>query len=195
MGRDKIREFLSALYGALGVEEGEGEAESASGSGSRKRRGQSAFEVTGRVKLELLPKMGKSRLLSDEEMDFYVTEYARHGINGPLNWYRTREANFLTELDDFFDGVKTDATKYKPGGSWMDRVKIRQPVLFVHATRDVALPEWMGRGMDGLIPRLTRRKVEGSHWVCWEKPAEINKILEEWLGGILKNLGSEKSKL
>lgn len=182
VGRDMIRGFLNALYGArsLGVEG---------------KRGDSAFDVKGKVKTELLTKMGKTRLLSDDVMEFYVTEYARHGINGPLNWYRTREQNYLNELDAFFDGVGTDPSKYKSGGEWVEKIKIKQPTLFVHATKDSALPEWMGRGMDAVIPRLTRRTVEGSHWVCWEKPGEINAILQEWLGGILKGLEGEKSKL
>jgi soluble epoxide hydrolase/lipid-phosphate phosphatase len=48
-----------------------------------------------------LPKLGKSPLLDDEETDYYVTEYARHCIDGLLNWYRKYEVNFVDEYDFF----------------------------------------------------------------------------------------------
>ncbi|KAK5089701.1 hypothetical protein LTR24_005970 [Lithohypha guttulata] len=159
----EIRAFLNSLYGARAV--------NADGS-----RGESAFDANGRVNLDLLPRMGKSKLLSDEEMDYYVKEYARHGINGPLNWYRSREAMFLDDLDFFFDGPKTEGQKYK------DKViGIEQPCLYIFATRDMALQDWMSRQMAARIPRLTRRDVEASHWALWEKPGEVNRHIGEWL--------------
>lgn len=181
-GREMIRGFLNALYGArcLGADDGTG-------------KGEAAFEATGKVKLDLLSRMGKNKLLSDEEMDFYVTEYARHGINGPLNWYRVREANFVSELDLIFDGPGTDASKYQPGGEWMERTKIMQPTLFIGATKDQALPEWMAKGMDANIPRLTRKMVDAGHWVLWQRPKEVNGILEEWLGERLKEWERERN--
>jgi len=164
----EIRQFLHALYGARTV--------TADGS-----RGQSAFDANGRVGLDLLPKMGKTKLLSDEEMDYYVHEYSRHGINGPLNWYRTREANFLDDLDFFFDGPKTDAKKYEK-----KVIKVEQPTLFVFATRDTALQEWMSKNMEDRIPRLTRRTVQAGHWALWERPKECNEIIGEWIEKFLK---------
>ncbi|KAK5946351.1 hypothetical protein PMZ80_000493 [Knufia obscura] len=169
----EIRSFLNSLYGARTV--------TADGS-----RGGSAFDANGRVALDLLPKMGKSKLLSDEEMDYYVREYARHGINGPLNWYRAREAMFLDDLDFFFDGPGTVAEKAKGRV-----IGIEQPCLFVFATRDMALQEWMSRQMAGRIPRLTRRDVEASHWALWERPEVVNGHIGEWLGKVV----GERSKL
>lgn len=188
-GKEMIRGFLNAMYGARALG-GDAYVE-----GSEKRKGETAFNANGKVKLDLLSRMGKSRLLSDEVMEFYVTEYARHGINGPLNWYRTREENFAKELDLMFDGPGTNASEYKAGGEWIERIKIRQPTLFVYATKDLALPEWMSKGMEAMVPKLTRKTVEAGHWVLWEKPKEINHILEEWLSGILKEWEMERSKL
>lgn len=170
----EIRAFLNSLYGARTV--------TTDGS-----RGQSAFDANGRVALDLLPKMGKTKLLSDEEMDYYVNEYARHGINGPLNWYRSREAMFLDDLDYFFDGARTDAEKYKT-----KVIKIDQPCLFVFATRDMALQEWMTKQMESRIPKLTRRTVEASHWALWEKPDEVNKHIGEWVQKFLDQAGRSK---
>ena len=172
---EQIRTFLNSLYGARTI----------TNDGSR---GESAFDAGGRVKLSLLPRMGKTRLLSDEEMDYYVTEYSRHGINGPLNWYRAREAMFLDDLDFFFDGPKTDANDEK----WKSKVVgIEQPCLFVFATRDQALPEWMSAQMGKRIPKLTRRTVEASHWALWEKPDAVNKVIGEWVEKILSDKSSK----
>ena len=57
-----------------------------------------------------------SRILSDEELDFYVQEYSRHGLRGPLNWYRTQELNYMDDLKFFFDGGK-DVKKEAGGGA------------------------------------------------------------------------------
>lgn len=171
----EIRAFLNSLYGARAL--------NADGS-----RGESAFDANGRVNLDLLPRMGKSKLLSDDEMDYYVAEYARHGINGPLNWYRSREAVYLDDLDFFFDGPTTDADKYKDSV-----IGVEQPCLYVFATRDMALQDWMTKSMDKRIPRLTRRDVQASHWALWERPAEVNRHIAEWLEKVV--VVGEKSKL
>lgn len=172
--RREIRQFLNCLYGARTVTDGEG-------------KGEAAFDVNGRVKFDLLPRIGKTKLLNDEEMDYYVNEYYRHGINGPLNWYRSREAMFLDDLDFFFDGPKTDPEKFKG-----KEIGIEQPCLFVYATRDHALPEWMSKQMANRIPNLTRKTVEASHWALWEKPEEVNKHIDNWIVPIIK---SDDSKL
>lgn len=175
--KTEIRNFLNSLYGARSV--------TADGS-----RGQSAFDANGRVKLELLPKMGQSSLLNEEEMDYYVNEYARHGINGPLNWYRSREAMYLDDLEYFFDGLKTESTDAKWKGP-QGVIKIEQPCLYVFATRDMALQDWMTKQMEARIPRLTRRNVQASHWALWERPEEVNRHIGAWIEAILsgKDLG------
>lgn len=178
-GKDMIRGFLNSMYGARSL-----------GSDAP---GEPAFDARGKVKLDLLSRMGKNRLLSDAEMEFYVTEYARHGVNGPLNWYRTREANFVSELELYFDGPGTEASKYQPGGQWMKKLQITQPTLFIGASKDQALPEWMQKGMDGMIPKLTKKTIDAGHWVLWQKPKEVNAILEEWLGERLKEWERERS--
>ncbi|KAK5077946.1 hypothetical protein LTR64_003649 [Lithohypha guttulata] len=170
----EIRAFLNCLYGARTI--------TTDGT-----RGQTAWDATGRVALDLLPKMGKTKLLTDEEMDYYVNEYSRHGINGPLNWYRSREAMYLDDLDFFFDGPKTDAEKYKK-----KVIGVEQPCLFVSATRDQALQEWMSKSMEDRIPKLTRRTVETSHWVLWEKPEDVNRHIGEWMEKVLGEEGKSK---
>lgn len=166
----EIRNFLNSLYGARTIKP----------DGSK---GDTAFDANGRVDLALLPKMGKTRLMTEEELDYYVDEYARHGVNGPLNWYRSREAMFLDDLDFFFDGPKTEASQWTGEKA---TIKIEQPLLYVFATRDMALQDWMSKQMQARIPKLVRRDVEASHWALWEKPEEVNKHIVEFVDNFLK---------
>lgn len=39
----------------------------------------------------------------------------------------------------------------------------------------------MSAGMENYIPNLTRKSIEGSHWVLWERPADVNRLIKEWL--------------
>ena len=59
--------------------------------------------------------------------------------------------------------------------------RIHVPVLFIAATKDEALPPSMSKNMDQYIPLLRRKAVETHHWALWEKPAEVNQIIQEWL--------------
>lgn len=39
----------------------------------------------------------------------------------------------------------------------------------------------MSAKMPEQIPQLTKREVDCGHWALWEKPAEVNAFLKEWL--------------
>lgn len=133
----EIRQFLANMFGAR--------------TADRKK----AFSAEHGLLLDVQPHVTKSILLDDAEMDYYVQEYKRHGVNGPLNWYRTREVNFMDEYAYFFDnGKKKDA-----------KVVVPQECLFVMATRDTALRPYMSEGMDKHITHLTRREIVANHWV------------------------------
>ncbi|KAJ5184245.1 Epoxide hydrolase [Penicillium capsulatum] len=142
--KDEIRQVLCSMYGG------------------RTEDGQAGFEVGKGLLLDRLGKLGHPRLLSEEEMEYYSTEFARNGIHGPLNWYRIRQVNHDEEL------------------SILDR-RITVPVLFIQALRDQALPPHMGKSMKNHLPQMTLKEVNTSHWALWEKPEEVNAILTEWL--------------
>lgn len=165
--KEEIRGFLNAMYG--GAAQGGGQA----------------FDAEKGVNMELLAsgKLQKTPLLSHTELDFYAQEYARHGLTGPLNWYRNREANWRDEWVAWYD-------RGKIGGSGP---RIEQETLFVLATKDQALKPWMAVRMGDRIPRLTRREVDGGHWILWQKSEECNKVLREWFEGVVE--GKSKSKL
>ena len=142
-----VRKFLHGMYGAIGP------------------NGETIFSPEKGVLFENLDKIGKTRLLTDSEMDYYVSQYSRNGLHGASNWYRTREANWKDDLQLIE----------------MGRTNVEQPTLFIQATRDSVFIPAMVANMGKNIPKLTVKPVEANHWALWEKPTECNAILEQWL--------------
>jgi soluble epoxide hydrolase / lipid-phosphate phosphatase len=136
--------------------------------------GEIAFDATKGIFLENLPKLGMTKLLSKAELEYYAQEYARHGLHGPLNWYRNREVNYVEELEYFFKDGRSE-----------EKLPIEQEVLFVLATKDQALKPQMAAKMQERIGNLTTRQVTAGHWALWEKPEEVNGILKEWFDGVV----------
>ena len=177
----EIKQFLNALFGGKGP------------------NGETGFDTNTGVKLANLPLLARTSLLSEEELDHYASEYARSGINGPLNWYRTNELNYLDELEHFFPPANPNNTTPN-GPKATDPFLTSCPLLFVLATQDQALKPFMAaRMVPERIPRLTRREVEAGHWVLWQKPEEVRAILGEWFAKIWeeeeREAGKGKSRL
>ena len=152
--------------------------------GGKTSNGEFAFSAEKGVDVVKMREMKTpSRILSNEELDFYVQEYSRHGLRGPLNWYRTQELNFTDDFKYFFDNGK-DVKK---------EVGVDQECLFVLAKKDQALKPWMAAKMGERIKKLTRKEVDAGHWCLWEKPEEVNGMIKEWLEE--RVWGAGKSKL
>lgn len=138
--------------------------------------GKEAFNTSDGIILGDLEAVGETRLLTEEEMDYYVQLYVQNGIRGPLNWYRTRELNWEDERVLVEEG----------------RCGIECPTLFVRASRDEALPEGMARGMERWFREggLEVRVVEAGHWALWQRRGECCEILGGWLEGQLGDGGA-----
>nr|KMM72063.1 hypothetical protein CPAG_08362 [Coccidioides posadasii RMSCC 3488] len=143
-----IRQFLIALFGG------------------RTPKGEFGFDVTKGALLDKLHELQPSRVMSEEELNYYVEEYSRSGMHGPLNWYRTREQNYKEDLE--LIGRKLDI-----------------PVLFIRATNDAALRPELSQNMSKYIRDLTQAEVDGTHWVLWQKPEECNAIIAKWMEGVV----------
>ncbi|GIZ45349.1 hypothetical protein CKM354_000852200 [Cercospora kikuchii] len=117
-------------------------------------------------------------LLNEAEVEYYVDEFMKNGIHGPCNWYRTREINYQEDLN-------------LPAET---RNQIKQPTLYILATRDMVLTREMSAKMEKAVPNLTRGEVKATHWALWHAPDEVNGILKEWLEGVVLG-GGKKSKL
>jgi soluble epoxide hydrolase / lipid-phosphate phosphatase len=145
--------------------------------GGRTPSGEPCFNVGVGVLFDRLPHIGPSPLLSKEEMDFYVQRYAIHGMHGPLNWYRTGELNHADE---------------KEFAQQMEGYKFKMPVLFVAGKKDAALPPRMSVGMEKWFVSFTRGEVDANHWALWEKPAEVNEYIRDFL---VANFGASRASL
>ncbi|KAI5361950.1 Putative alpha/beta hydrolase-1, epoxide hydrolase [Septoria linicola] len=110
-----------------------------------------------------------SPLFNEDEFSYYVQQFLKTGLHGPLNWYRTRKINYEDDL-------------HLPAET---RNLIKQPTLYILATRDSILTKAMSRNMEKAVPNLTRGEVPATHWALWHTPNETNAILKEWLEGVV----------
>jgi pimeloyl-ACP methyl ester carboxylesterase len=109
--------------------------------------------------------------LSPRDLDFYVSEFARTGFRGGLNWYRNIDRNW--ELLAPFAGAQ-----------------VKVPALYVAGDRDLVVSF---RGMDQLIPNLAKH-VPGlrrtmmlpgcGHWTQQERADEVNSALIGFLNAL-----------
>ena len=106
--------------------------------------------------------------MSAADLEFYVGEFSRSGLRGPLNRYRNHERDW----------------------SWLQPYKARsveQPAFFMAGDRDLAF-NMLGRGdpielMRRHVPNLQAAEVLPGcgHWTQQERPAEVNTALIPWL--------------
>lgn len=148
VGHEMFKKLLHATYGA------------------RSTNGKHVFTVEKGFDFSLFDSLEPSPLVSEKVIDFYAEQFARNGMRGPQNWYRTRHLNFLDEQS-------------------IEDPVLRIPVLFVAAKRDIALKPEMSAGMEKVCTQLTRREVNASHWALWEVPEDVNRIIGDWLQGVV----------
>jgi len=106
--------------------------------------------------------------LSEADLAFYTSEFARTGFRGGLNWYRNIDRNW--ELSGAFAGA---------------RVKV--PALYVVGDRDLVISF---RGIKELIANLPTfvPELRGTvmlkgcgHWTQQERPTDVNAAILEFL--------------
>ncbi|EHB14253.1 Epoxide hydrolase 2 [Heterocephalus glaber] len=112
---------------------------------------------------------GLSKMVTEEEIQFYVQQFKKSGFRGPLNWYRNMERNW----------------------TWACRSvsrKILIAALMVTAEKDFVLIPEMSKHMENWIPHLKRGHIKNcGHWTQMEKPTEVNQILIDWLEAEVRN--------
>jgi pimeloyl-ACP methyl ester carboxylesterase len=116
--------------------------------------------------------------LTDADLDHMVAEFEASGLRGPLNRYRNHERDF----------------------AWAQRWKgrrVEQPALFVGGTRDPASYGFGAFGdpvavMRPHVPLVEGHMLDGcGHWTQQERPAEVNRLLCDWLARLPSGLGRE----
>ncbi|KAH8705271.1 putative epoxide hydrolase [Talaromyces proteolyticus] len=142
--------------------------------GGKTSNGEWGFDPRKGIALDKLGQFQQSRILNGEDLEFYSSEYARHGVHGPLNWYRLTEVNHNDEKQ------------------YASQPNIEVPLLFIQALKDLALPPSMGKSMKKYIPKLTLEQVNTSHWALTEDPEGVNRIIGSWLGKFFPSSGNSK---
>ena len=101
-------------------------------------------------------------LLSDEELDYFASAFAKTGFTGAINWYRNWTENWRR-----LEGV--------------DQV-IDIPTLFIGAVNDVVIRPEQIEAMKPLVADLELHMLENcGHWSQQEKPDEVNGLMLDWL--------------
>lgn len=104
-----------------------------------------------------------SKIMEEDELQYYVQQFKKSGFGGPLNWYRHIEQNWKW-------------------GCTAPSKKIMVPALMVTAGKDKVLVPKLTTGMENWVPHLTRGHIEEcGHWTQVERPAALNEILLSWL--------------
>jgi pimeloyl-ACP methyl ester carboxylesterase len=106
---------------------------------------------------------GGDQLLTPDELAVFADAFRDGGFFGPVSWYRnfTRNWERAETLPTRIDGV---------------------PCLMITAELDVVLSPAMAEPMPQFIGDLETTMISGSgHWTQQEKPAEVNRLMLDWL--------------
>lgn len=104
-------------------------------------------------------------LMSEEELQFYVQQYAKTGFVSACQAYAAGRINFESELE-------------LP-------VTVPHRALYIAAGEDPVLKPEMAGDTLVLVPNLSPAFVkDAGHWVLTEQKEEVNKVLLEWLATV-----------
>jgi pimeloyl-ACP methyl ester carboxylesterase len=177
---DKGHFFYQAWFQGVGPPEAEAEAdvrgflrkfyyfisgEAAGDPRPQKKHGATMLE--GLVDPDVFPAW-----LTPEDLDYYVGEFTASGFFGPISRYRNHERDF----------------------AWLQQFKGRKldmPTLLIGGDKDPAF-NGFGRIADpGAMMRQHASDLRGvhvlpgcGHWTQQERPAEVNRLLVDWLKGL-----------
>ncbi len=133
--------------------------------------GTRIFDLPGRFR-DGPPPDPASVIINDGDIAVYVDAYRRSGFAGGINLYRNLHRNY--EIMKNVDPV------------------IPLPALMISAERDTFLPPSSADGMEAIVPDLEKALIaDCGHWVMWEKPAELNRIIIDWLERRFKSHSSK----
>jgi pimeloyl-ACP methyl ester carboxylesterase len=105
-------------------------------------------------------------LLTEAELDVFASNFERTGFTGGLNWYRAIDLNW------------EDARQ-------LSKHTIDAPTLMITAENDLILRPEQAEPMRQWIPNLRIEMVRNcSHWTQQEQPAEVNRLMLEFLDGL-----------
>ncbi|MCF1599656.1 alpha/beta fold hydrolase [Streptomyces muensis] len=127
------------------------------------------FVGRGKAMRDRFPEGRLPAWLGERELDVYAGEFERTGLTGALNRYR----NMDRDWEDL---------------AALDGAPVVQPSLFVGGRLD-ASTTWLADAIDAFpvtLPGLVSSHLldDCGHWIQQERPAEVNRILLDWLAAL-----------
>jgi pimeloyl-ACP methyl ester carboxylesterase len=98
-------------------------------------------------------------MMSEEDLDVFVSSFKRSTFTGGINWYRNFNRNWETL------------------GAYEQ--KISQPTLMIYGSYDMVPPS---PDLDQFVDDLETVTLECGHWIQQERPEETNQAMLDWLG-------------
>ena len=97
-------------------------------------------------------------VMSEAELDVFVSSFAETGFTGSINWYRNMDRNWdlLANVDPI----------------------VRQPALMIYGTQDMIPPS---ENLTDFVPDVDVVSLECGHWIQQEKPKETTDAILGWL--------------
>jgi soluble epoxide hydrolase / lipid-phosphate phosphatase len=105
-------------------------------------------------------------LLTDKELDVYASAFEKTGWTGGLNWYRAIDRSWAEtkDLPDFHINI---------------------PSLMITAENDLILRPEQAEPMKQWIPDLRIELIRNcGHWTQQERPAEVNRLMVDFLSDL-----------
>jgi pimeloyl-ACP methyl ester carboxylesterase len=88
----------------------------------------------------------------------------RHGLDGPLNYYRASPLRPPLGPSDPIHSLRFDDAQ----------VRVQRPTLVIWGEGDMALPPSLLDGLERWVPRLELLRVPGAtHWIVHEQPGLV----------------------
>jgi len=97
-------------------------------------------------------------IMSDSDLDVFISAFEASGFTGSINWYRNLDRNWhlLADVNPI----------------------IQQPALMIYGERDaVAKSETLST----FVPNVDVVNLDCGHWIQQEKPEETNRAILKWL--------------
>jgi pimeloyl-ACP methyl ester carboxylesterase len=112
----------------------------------------------------------KDGTVTEADRKMYVDAWSQPGaLTGGLNYYRA-------------SAIGPSAPSEAAGQVEVPALIVRVPTLVIWGEKDTALLTNNLNGLDRVVPTLTIKRVpEGTHWVVREKPADVNRLIREFL--------------
>jgi pimeloyl-ACP methyl ester carboxylesterase len=124
-------------------------------------------EDSAERQLNLLAMLERDKVMGEpvlpkDVLDYFVETYEITGFTGGLNWYRN-----IGRI-----GAAMAEAKWE----------IEVPCLYIGSEHDVILRPSSADGMEDFIEDFERHTIQDcGHWTQQEKPAELNRVVIDWL--------------